>query len=83
MVKHYEETLYATHVKGIKMMIETPVNDSVKSKILQLLKQNPKANYGELADKTKQKNMYSYQELLRFKLSVSDLKAAVGKQKTV
>jgi hypothetical protein len=29
-----------------------PVNDSVKSKILQHLKQNPKANYRELADKT-------------------------------
>jgi fido (protein-threonine AMPylation protein)/biotin operon repressor len=30
-----------------------PVNDSVKSKILQHLKQNPKANYKELADKTR------------------------------
>jgi len=29
-----------------------PVNDSVKSKILQHLKLNPKANYRELADKT-------------------------------
>lgn len=29
-----------------------PENDPVKSNILQQLKQNPKANYGELADKT-------------------------------
>jgi fido (protein-threonine AMPylation protein) len=29
-----------------------PVNDPVKSKIMQLLKQNPKANYKELANKT-------------------------------
>jgi predicted HTH transcriptional regulator len=29
-----------------------PVNDPVKGNILQYLKQNPKANYRELADKT-------------------------------
>jgi len=39
-------------VKAKNDPVNDPVNDSVKSKILQLLKQNPKANYGELADKT-------------------------------
>ena len=24
LVKHYQETLYATHFRGTKMMIETP-----------------------------------------------------------
>jgi predicted HTH transcriptional regulator len=32
--------------------INDPVNDPVKRNILQYLKQNPKANYKELADKT-------------------------------
>jgi len=32
--------------------VNDPVNDSVKSKILQHLKQNPNANYSELAVKT-------------------------------
>jgi len=36
---------------GIKSPVNDSVYDPVKSKILQHLKQNPNANYAELADK--------------------------------
>jgi fido (protein-threonine AMPylation protein) len=39
-------------VKAKNEPVNDPVNKSVKSKILQHLKQNPNANYRELADKT-------------------------------
>jgi hypothetical protein len=32
LVKHYQETLYATHFKGTKMMIETPAANRLISK---------------------------------------------------
>jgi hypothetical protein len=32
LVKHYQETLYATHFKGTKMMIETPASNRLISK---------------------------------------------------